>query len=152
MAFQLVKLLDDISGIVGPTGPNGSTGPTGYTGPAGSAIATGATGYTGYTGPAGVNSPTGATGYTGPGNFTGYTGSTGFTGFTGPSADIFVDNEIVSGSGTTFTLANIPVVGSVHLYAARNRLYPTTDFSITGAIITTVNSWATGDLLADYRQ
>lgn len=63
----------------------------------------------------------------------------------------FVDNEVVSGSGTTYTLANTPVAGSQHVYAARQRLYPTTDYSISGATITTIATWATGDLLADYR-
>ena len=64
----------------------------------------------------------------------------------------FIDSEIVSGSGTTFTLANTPVSGSLKLYAGRNRLYPTTDYSISTATITTILSWSTGDLLADYRK
>lgn len=76
---------------------------------------------------------------------------------TGPTRQTFatlestINNEVVSGSGTSFTLASTPIVGSVKVYAGRNRLYPTTDYSITGASITTVLSWATGDLLADYQ-
>lgn len=68
------------------------------------------------------------------------------------SAGSVVENEIIAGSGTTFTLANTPVAGSVKLYAARNRIYPTTDWTISGAVITTVLSWSAGDLIADYRR
>lgn len=60
-----------------------------------------------------------------------------------------VDNEIVSGSGTSFTLANVPTVGPA-LYALGQRLFPITDYTISGANITTVNSWLAGQLLADY--
>ncbi len=63
----------------------------------------------------------------------------------------FTDNEVVSGSGTTFTLAATPTTGSVHLFGQGQRLIPTTDFTIAGAVITTVNSWAAGTVLADYR-
>lgn len=63
----------------------------------------------------------------------------------------FIDNEIVSGSGTTFTLAHTPTAGSEHIFAGRNRLYPITDYTISGAIVTTILSWSTGDILADYR-
>ncbi len=81
-------------------------------------------------------------------------GSNGVTNLDFPSGGSasFVENEIVSGNGTSFTLANTPVAGSVHLYAGRNRLYPTTDYSITGTAITTVLTWTTGDLIADYRK
>lgn len=64
----------------------------------------------------------------------------------------FVDNEIVAGSGTTFTLASIPVMGSEHVYAVGQRLYPTTDFTISGAVITMLNSWNAGMILVDYRK
>lgn len=67
------------------------------------------------------------------------------------SSSNFVDNEIVSGSGTSFTLSATPILGSEHIFAARQRLYPTTDYTIAGAVITTVLSWAAGDLLADFR-
>ena len=62
-----------------------------------------------------------------------------------------VDSEIVSGSGTSWTLASTPVVGSVRLFGQRNRLYPGVDYSISGAVITTTLSYSAGDLLADYR-
>ena len=62
-----------------------------------------------------------------------------------------VENEVVSGSGTSWTLANTPVSGSVKLYAG-TRLQPTTDYSISGAGITTVASYPTGSLTADYRR
>lgn len=67
------------------------------------------------------------------------------------SSTSFVDNEVVSGSATSFTLANTPVVGSVHLYAVGQRLTPTVDYAISGTGITTVMSWLAGNLLADYR-
>jgi hypothetical protein len=69
-------------------------------------------------------------------------------------------NEIVSGSGTSWTLAHTPVPGTVRLYAGGNaasqtgRLAPIVsgngDYSISGASITTNTNFAAGDLLADY--
>ncbi len=67
------------------------------------------------------------------------------------SGGTVIENELVAGSGTTFTLANTPIAGSVKLYAARNRIYPTTDWTIVGTVITTVLTWSAGDLIADYR-
>lgn len=66
----------------------------------------------------------------------------------------FVDNEIVSGSATTFTLANTPVAGSEHIFAVGQRLKvgAGNDYTISGVTITTANSWAAGDLIADYRK
>ena len=58
-------------------------------------------------------------------------------------------NEVVSGSGTSFTLAHTPK-GSIALYGAGQRLFLTTDYTLVGAVITTVSSWNAGDLLADY--
>lgn len=64
----------------------------------------------------------------------------------------FVDNEVVSGSGTTFTLAATPVAGSEHVFANGQRLTPGgVDYTIAGAVITTITSWSTGTILADYR-
>jgi hypothetical protein len=64
----------------------------------------------------------------------------------------FIDNETVSGSGTSFTLANTPVAGSVHLYGLGQRLKDGgNDYSISGTAITTINTYSTGDLIADYR-
>ena len=68
----------------------------------------------------------------------------------------FATNEVVSGSGTTFTLAHIPIVGSVQVYGNGQLLTPTdginpNDYSISGAIITTVGTWNTGNILASYR-
>lgn len=61
-------------------------------------------------------------------------------------------NEVVSGSGTSWTLANTPVSGSVKLYGAGARLTPGAgnDYTISGATITTVNSYSAGQLLCDY--
>jgi hypothetical protein len=65
----------------------------------------------------------------------------------------FVDNEIVSGSTTTFTLSQTPVAGTVHVYALGQRLTPGAgnDFTISGAVITTISSYPAGAILADYQ-
>lgn len=70
------------------------------------------------------------------------------------SAPSFVENEIVSGSGTTFTLANTPVALSVHVFALGQRLTlgASNDYTISGAVITTANSWSAGAIVADYRK
>lgn len=70
----------------------------------------------------------------------------------GAGSVTFVDNEVVSGSGTSFTLASTPTVGSVHVYGLGQRLVLTTDYSITTTAITTVNSWSAGQIIADYRK
>jgi hypothetical protein len=66
----------------------------------------------------------------------------------------FVENEIVSGSGTSWTLADAPASGSVKLWGSGVRLTPGVgnDYAISGATITTANSYPAGSLLADYRQ
>lgn len=63
-----------------------------------------------------------------------------------------VENEVVSGSGTSWTLANTPVSGSVKLYAGGIRLTPTSDYTISGTAITTTASYSTGALTGDYRK
>lgn len=69
----------------------------------------------------------------------------------------FVDNEIVGGSGTSYTLANTPILGSEHVFAKGQRYYssgPNTGYSISGKIITITDgsSYGLGDILADYRK
>lgn len=61
-----------------------------------------------------------------------------------------VYSEVVSGSGTSWTLANTPNAGTLLLYANGQRLAVTTDYTLSGATITTLTSWALGTLLADY--
>lgn len=70
------------------------------------------------------------------------------------SAPTFVENEIVSGSGTTFTLANTPIALSVHVFANGQRLTlgAGNDYTISGSVITTANSWSAGSIVADYRK
>lgn len=68
----------------------------------------------------------------------------------GGSTGTAVINEVVSGSGTTWTLANTPLTGTLALYANGQRLTPTVDYSLSGATITTVLGWDAGTLLADY--
>lgn len=69
-----------------------------------------------------------------------------------PSAS-FINNEVVSGSGTTFTLAATPLAGTEHIHGAGQRLTPGVgnDYTISGAVITTVNSYSAGQILADYQ-
>lgn len=61
-------------------------------------------------------------------------------------------NEVVSGSGTSWTLAHTPTVGSVALYGNGQRLTEGAgnDYTISGASITTTNSFTSGTILADY--
>jgi len=70
-------------------------------------------------------------------------------GSSGTSTTVIV-NEVVDGSGTTWTLAHTPTTNTLALYANGQRLTPTIDYSLSGAIITTVSSWVTGTILADY--
>lgn len=69
----------------------------------------------------------------------------------GGGSNTFVYNEVVSGSGTSWILAHTPVLGMQAIYANGQRLTPTVDYSISGASITTVDSWSTGTILADYQ-
>lgn len=63
----------------------------------------------------------------------------------------FIYNEEVAGSGTAWTLAHSPINNSLQLFANGQRLMPTVDYSVSGDVITTVLSWDTGTLLADYQ-
>lgn len=61
-----------------------------------------------------------------------------------------VYNEVVDGSGTSWTLAHTPATGTLRVYANGQRLTETTDYSISGTTITTVLSWSLGTILVDY--
>lgn len=61
-----------------------------------------------------------------------------------------VYGEVVAGSTTTFTLAHTPIAGTVRVHALGQRLTLGTDYTISGATITTVSSWLAGAILADY--
>jgi hypothetical protein len=67
------------------------------------------------------------------------------------TGNTFVYNEVVSGSATTFTLAHTPVTGLYAVYANGQRLTPTVDFTLAGAVITTIDSFAAGTVLSDYQ-
>lgn len=71
----------------------------------------------------------------------------------GGGLPVFVFNEIVAGSGTSWTLANTPIVGTQAIYGEGQRLTPGAgnDYTISGANITTVNSFSVGAILADYQ-
>jgi len=70
--------------------------------------------------------------------------------------DLETPSGTINGSNTSFTLANTPVTGSVHLYKNGQLLTPTTDYSISGSTITMVvapiSTPTTDKLLADYRK
>lgn len=73
-------------------------------------------------------------------------------GFSKIAMDIhIISNETVSGSGTSWTLAHIPnPSNSLKLYGNGQRLTLTTDYTISGLAITTINSFSAGAVLADY--
>lgn len=69
----------------------------------------------------------------------------------GGTTDNFADNEVATGSGTSFSIAHTPIAGSTHVYANGQRLTPTVDYTISVANITTLQSWDAGVILVDYR-
>lgn len=80
-------------------------------------------------------------------------GSGNLTWGTPAGSATFVDNEIVSGSGTSFTLANTSVTGSEHIYGNGSRLKTGIDYTISAAVITMLspNTFGSGQVIADYR-
>lgn len=70
----------------------------------------------------------------------------------GGSSNVFVYNEVVAGSGTSWTLASAPVTGLQAIYANGQKILPLgVDYTISGANITTVLSWSAGSISADYQ-
>lgn len=67
----------------------------------------------------------------------------------GGSANV-IFGEVVSGNTNTFTLAHTPV-GTIALAANGQVLTLNTDYTISGAIITTLAPWAAGAVIADYQ-
>ncbi len=63
-----------------------------------------------------------------------------------------VDEEVVPGSNGTFTLINTPVLGSVKVFGLGSRLIEGTDYTIVDKVITTINFYTTGEIVADYRK
>ena len=61
-----------------------------------------------------------------------------------------VKGEVVDGSGTTFTLDFAPATGTLALFGAGQRLFETSEYSVVGVVITTVQPWSAGQILADY--
>lgn len=63
-----------------------------------------------------------------------------------------VIGEVVSGSGTAWTLAHSPTSGTLAIYGIGQRLTSGAgnDFTQTGTSVTTVNSFSAGQILADY--
>lgn len=78
-------------------------------------------------------------------------GANGVTNLDFPgTGGIPVYNEVVAGNTNTFTLAHTPTTGTLRVYARGQRILPTSGFTLTGAIISTVDTLTTGDLYADY--
>lgn len=74
---------------------------------------------------------------------------------TGGSSANSVFNEVVSFSGTTGTLANTPIAGTVVLYRNGSRQFVgiTNDYTISGTTITLINAALVNDVfLADYQK
>ncbi len=70
----------------------------------------------------------------------------------GTTAITFIYNEVVTGSGTAFTLGATPTVGTVTLYGNGQFLTPGgVDYTIVGAAITTINSFSAGAIIANYQ-
>lgn len=64
----------------------------------------------------------------------------------------FVENELVAGANNTWTLIGTPVSGSLKLYGAGQRLTAGgVDYTLVGSVVTTVNPYSAGQILADYR-
>lgn len=78
--------------------------------------------------------------------------SNGRITITSAGGNTFIDNEVVSGSGTSFTLANTPIAGTVHVFGLGQRLKLTTDYSISSTTITTVGTFNSGEIIADYQK
>lgn len=67
----------------------------------------------------------------------------------GGTANI-IFGEVVAGSATTFTLSQIPV-GTVSLAANGQVLKLAEDYTIAGAVITTLSPWSAGSVIASYQ-
>ena len=62
-----------------------------------------------------------------------------------------VYDEAVSGSGTSWALAHTPVSGTLRLYGDGQRLTGGgVDYTLSGATITTINSYSATQIRADY--
>ncbi len=68
------------------------------------------------------------------------------------AAGHFVDSEVVTCAIVTCTaLAHTPTTGTTHLYRTGVRQTPTTDYTVSGAVITLVAIPGTDTFLVDYR-
>lgn len=85
------------------------------------------------------------------GSFNSTTGRATETVTGGGSGGTAVVGEIVSGSGTTYTLAHTPLAGTLAVYINEVRkIGGGVDYTLSGAVIITVQTWGTGDVIADY--
>lgn len=68
----------------------------------------------------------------------------------GGGGNTVVFGEVVAGATNTFTLANTPS-GTIFLAANGQVLRLTEDYTIVGAVITTVAAWSAGEVIAAYQ-
>lgn len=61
-----------------------------------------------------------------------------------------VGDEVVSGSNTSWALANTPRANTLNLFAMGQRLKLAEDYSISGANITTMTAFPLGSVVANY--
>lgn len=69
---------------------------------------------------------------------------------TGGSGNTSIFGEVVAGATNTFTLAHVPS-GTISLAANGQVLTLTTDYTISGAVITTIDAWPAGTVIASYQ-
>lgn len=67
-----------------------------------------------------------------------------------PSTANVIFGEIVAGDTNTFTLAHTPT-GTISLAANGQVLTLIVDYTISGAIITTISAWSAGSVIANYQ-
>ncbi len=79
-----------------------------------------------------------------------FTGTFDLVNSTTAPAPTVVFGEVVAGSNTTFTLAHTPS-GTISLAANGQVLTLTIDYTIAGAIITTLSPWSAGTVVASYQ-
>lgn len=78
------------------------------------------------------------------------TGALVITGTSGGGSANVIFGEVVAGSSTTFTLSQTPS-GTISVSANGQVLKLTQDYTIVGAVITTLSSWSAGAVIADYK-
>lgn len=82
--------------------------------------------------------------------FNPFTGLLDWVNDSGSSGNTSVFGEVVAGATNTFTLAHTPS-GTISLAANGQVLTLATDYTIAGAVITTISPWSAGTVVASYQ-